>query len=109
MGKQHKVASGDGTKPSVTKDDVVFSAVYRHAMNELKRQICFVNAFPTPVESDNLPPAVYSHGVRSVSDSGLYHPGDLRKLRNGFDQQWFRCVRPHTSNQHSLLLILHKA
>lgn len=109
MGKRHKVAAGDGTKPSVIKDDVVFSAVYRHATNELKRQICFVNAFPTSAEIDNLPLAVYSHGVRSVSDSGLHHPEDLRKLRNSFNQQWFRCVRPHTSNQHSPLLILHKA
>lgn len=109
VGKQHKVAAVDGNKPSVTKEDPAFDAVYKHATNELKRQICFVNAFPTPAESDNLPPAVYSHGVHSVSESGLYRREVLRKLKSGFNKQWFKCVRPCTSTLYPPLLTLHKA
>ena len=100
--KQHKVAAADGNKPTVIKEDPAFDAVYRHATNELKRQICFINAFPTPTESDNLPPAVYHHGVHSVSKSGLYRHEDLRKLRSGFNKQWFKCVRPYTSTLYPI-------
>ena len=53
--KRQKVAAGDGKKPSVTKEDPVFDAVYKSAAGKLKRQVYFVNAFPTSVESDNLP------------------------------------------------------
>jgi len=93
-GKRHKVAAGDGKKPTVAKEDPVFDAVYKGATGELKRQICFVNAFPNSTESDNLPRAMYNHGVRSVNESGLYSRDDLRKVAKGFDPQWFSCVRP---------------
>jgi len=93
-GKRHKVAVGDGKKPPITKEDPVFDAVYKSATGELKRQICFVNPFPDSVKSDNLPRAVYNHGVHSVIKSGLYSHDDLRKLTTGYDGQWFSCVRP---------------
>ena len=92
-GKRHKAAAGDRKKPPVTKEDPVFDAVYKNATNELKRQICFVSAFPDSAESDNLPRAVYNCAVDSVSNSGLYSQDDLCKLAKGFDGQWFSCVR----------------
>ena len=92
--KRRKVAAGDGKKPPITKEDPVFDAVYKSAASELKRRICFVNAFPTSAESDHLPREVYNHGVRSVKESGLYSHDDLRQLTKAFDGQWFSCVRP---------------
>ena len=54
-GKHHKVATGDGNKPTITKENPVFNAIYKSAINELKRQICFVNASPDSMKSVNLP------------------------------------------------------
>ena len=107
--KQYKVAAGDGKKPCITKEDPVFNAVYRHTISELKCQICFINTLPTPAESNNIPPAAYSHGACFVSKSGLYHHEDLHKLRNGFNKQWFRCVHPCTCILNALLLAFSKA
>ena len=92
-GKRHRVVVGDGKKPAVTKEDPVFDAVYKSAASELKRQICFVNAFPDSIISDNLPRAVYNYGVHFMNESGLYGDDELRKLSKGFDGQWFSCVR----------------
>ena len=95
--KRRKVAAGDGKKPLVTKEDPVFDAVFKSATSELKRQICFVNAFPNSTNSNNLPRVVYNHGVCSVKESGLYCRDDLRAAAKGFDGQWFSCVCPHTN------------
>lgn len=92
--KRHKVAAGDGKKPLVTKEDPIFDAVYKSATRELKRQLCFVNAFPDSAISDNLPRVVYNHGVRFAKESNLFSRDDLRKLPTGFDGQWFSCVCP---------------
>ena len=95
--KRRKVAAGDGKKPSVTKEDPVFNAVFKGATGELKHQICFVNAFPNSTNSDNLLQVVYNHGVCSMKESGLYSCDDLRAAMKGFDGQWFSCVCPHTN------------
>lgn len=102
-GKRHKVAAGDGKKPLVTREDPVFDAVYKSATNELKRQIYFVDAFPNSTKSDDLPRAVYKHGVHITNESGLYSHNDLRKLTKGFNNQWFSCVRP--SHKYPVLSI----
>ena len=76
----------------------VFDAVFKSATTELKRQICFVNAFPGATKSDNLPREVYNRSVRSVTESGLYSQNELCRLVKGFDGQWFSCVCPPYKN-----------
>ena len=102
-GKRQKVAAGDGKKPSVTKEDPVFNAVYKSAAGELKRQVYFVNAFPTSAESDNLPQEVYNYGVHSVKESKAYNRDDLQKLTKAYNGQWFSCVRPLADNATRLM------
>jgi len=91
-GKRHRAAAGDGKKPTITKEDPVFDAVYKNAMLELKRQIYFVDAFPTSTKSDNLSRKVYNHGVHFVVKSDLFSQDELQGIGGAFDGKWFSCV-----------------
>ena len=92
-GKRHRAAAGDGKKPTVTKEDPVFDAVYKNAVLELKREIYFVDAFPVSSKSDNLSHKVYNHGVHFVIESNLFSQDELQGVNKAFDGQWFSCVR----------------
>lgn len=96
VGKRHKLAAGDGKKPTAAKEDPVFDAIYKNAVLELKRRIYFVNAFPTCAESDNLARKAYNHSVNSVTKSELFSQDDLHRANKAFDGDWFSCVRAFT-------------
>ena len=76
--KQHRVVAGDGNKPTVAKESLVFSTIYNGAALELKRQIYFVNTFPTSTKSDALPRKAYDHGVMFTRESGSFSCSDLQ-------------------------------
>jgi hypothetical protein len=86
------VTGGDGKKPTITKDAPVFDEIYKNAVLELKRQIYFVNAFPTPAELDNLPRKVYNQGVAFVNESKLFHQDKFQGIDRVFDGKWVSCV-----------------
>ena len=92
-GKRHRAAAGDGKKPAITKEDPVFDAVYKNAVLELKRQIYFVDAFPTSTKSDGLPRNAYNHSVRFVIGTELFSKDELQGIGGAFDGKWFSCVR----------------
>ena len=92
IGKQRRVAAGDGKKPTIMKENPAFDAIYKNAILKLKRQIYFTNAFPAPVESDNLARKAYNYGVNCVTKSNLFSRDDLRGANKVFDGKWFSCV-----------------
>ena len=91
--KQHRVAAGDGNKPTVAKESPVFSTIYNGAALELKRQIYFVNAFPTSTKSDALPRKAYDHGVMFARESGSFSCSDLQGVDRAFNGKWRALVR----------------
>ena len=86
------MAAGDGNKPTVAKESPVFSTIYKNATLELKRQMYFINAFPTSTKSDILPRIAYDHGVALVKESGLFSRNELQGVDRAFDGKWRACV-----------------
>ena len=86
------MVGGDGKKPAITKEIPIFDEIYKNAVLELKRQIYFINAFPTPAELDNLPRKVYNYGVAFVNKSKLFHQDEFQGIDRVFDGKWVSCV-----------------
>ena len=86
--KRHRVTAGDGNKPAVAKESPVFSAIYRSTTLEVKRQMFFVDAFPTSTKSDTLPRRAYDHGITVARESGSFSRNDLQGVEQAFNGKW---------------------